>query len=151
LGAIILVVIAFAVDRVALLVWRLRVSAVGDALQAAAEELGKPAKDLERRPLIIWSGTRDKWQVPLLDVAIRGPVPEAVSVDGNGGLTLLYLPPLLAWTRHVPWAYRRPVIQSPDIYPYNDIYLIRISTLESKPQGKELRLPRVQLEHGYPF
>jgi hypothetical protein len=142
---------AVATDRIALLVWRARVISYSHALETAAVESIKGGPNSSRPPLMIHSGGRGKWQVPLLEVAIRGPAPEAVTVDGNGGINLLYVPPLLAWSRHVPWAYRRPVVQAGDLYPYNDVYLIKLSTLEDKPGGQDLQVPKVQLEHGFPY
>jgi hypothetical protein len=98
-----------------------------------------------------WSGERNAWAVPLLEVSYGGPEPTAITVDGNGGLSLTYLPPLLAWTRHVPWAYNQHPIQGSDTYPYNDVYILQISTLEGRPGGKELAAPVVNLEHGLSF
>ena len=88
---------------------------------------------------------------PLLEARFGGPAPDHITVDGNGGLSLFYVPPLLAWSRHIPLAYPKTAIQGSDLYPYNDVYIIQIWTLESRPGGKVLRAPSVTLDHGLPF
>jgi hypothetical protein len=146
-----LATLAVATDRLALLVWRARVVAYSRALETAVAKstLGAPA--VSEQPLLCFSHGRGEWQVPLLEVVLRGPTPEMVTVDGNGGLNLLYVPPLLAWSRHVPWVYQRRVIQPGDTYPYNDIYLLKVWTVEDRHGGGDLPQPKVQLDHGFPF
>ena len=143
--------LALAVDRAALFVWRRQIIHYHARLARSSERLSKAHSRYVESSLISWSGDRDIWQVPLLEVAFGGPSPTSVTVDGNGGLNFLYAPPLLAWSRHVPWAFRRPIIQGSDTYAYNDVYIIRINTLESRPSGKVLPMPTVELQHGLPF
>ena len=144
-------VAAIVVDRLALWIWRYRVNAYFVSLKKSAELLKQPRSRNQPTVILSWSGGRNHWQVPLLEVAMEGPRPSHITVDGNGGLNLFYVPPLLAWSRHVPWAYNRNPIQGSDIYPYNDVYIIQVWTLESRPGGKELPYPTVTLEHGLPF
>jgi len=144
-------VAAIVVDRLALWIWRYRVNGYFITLKRSAELLKPSRNPNQPTGILSWSGDRDDWQVPLLEVAMEGPRPSHITVDGNGGLNLFYVPPLCAWSRHVPWAYNRNPIQGSDVYPYNDVYIIQIWTLESRPGGKELPYPSVALEHGLPF
>jgi hypothetical protein len=151
IGSLTVIALAFAVDRVALIVWRFRVERYAQQLRASAQTLKRGKTGPFISPSMSWSGERNAWAVPLLEVSYGGPEPTAITVDGNGGLSLTYLPPLLAWTRHVPWAYNQHPIQGSDTYPYNDVYILQISTLEGRPSGKVLASPEVVLDHGFPF
>jgi hypothetical protein len=143
---------AVATDRIALWVWRAPVWLYGDALERAAAELASGVVHHSSRPLIVCSDGDGPSQTPLLQVALRGPRPDEVTVSGNhAGITLLYIPPMLAWSRHVPWAYRREIIQSSDLYPYNDVYVIRVYIGEIRPKGRAREVPRVEFDHGLPF
>jgi hypothetical protein len=152
MGAVALAIaLAFTLDRVALLVWRFRVERYANQLRQSAAQLRAGKRGPHLAPRMSWSGSRNAWAVPLLEVSYGGPKPTIITVDGNGGLNFTYLPPLLAWSRHVPWAYNRHPIQGSDVYPYNDVYILQISTLEGQPGGKDLPSPTVNLEHGLPF
>ena len=142
---------AVATDRIALIVWRYRVNHYFAQLEHSADLLSSAKARHAEGSLISWSGERNSWQVPLLEITACGPQPDEITVDGNGGLNLVYLPPLLAWSRHVPWAFNQHPIQGSDIYPENDLYTIQIFTLEGRPGGKELPSPTVGIEHGLPF
>jgi hypothetical protein len=152
-AVVVIVVLAAAcvLDRVTLLIWRYRIEAYHGKLQRSATQLARAHTRFVPGAVISWSGTRDVWQVPLLEVAFGGPAPTTITVDGNGGLNFLYAPPLLAWSRHVPWAFTRPAMQGSDTFAYNDVYILRIETLQGQPGGKELASPTVELEHGLPF
>jgi hypothetical protein len=144
-------VVALIVDRLALLVWRFRIERYAQQLRESAGQLRTGKSGPHIASLMSWSGDQDSWAVPLLEVQYGGPEPSIITVDGNGGLNLMYLPPTLAWTRHVPWAYNRHPMQGSDTYPYNDVYHLQIFTLEGRPGGKVLASPTVALEHGLPF
>jgi len=143
-------VVAVAVDRVTLWIWRYRINAYYQSLRASAGRLANRHGLFDPDSLVNASHDKEPWPVPLLEVAFQGPDPQRVIVDGDGGLNFFYTPPLLAWSRHVPWAYRHPVIQGSDIYPYNDVYMVRIATQES-PHKKVFLVPQVSLDHGLPF
>jgi hypothetical protein len=145
------IALALIIDRVALIVWRFRVERYAQQLRESAAQLKGGKRGAHIAPLMSWSGDQDRWAVPLLEVSYQGPEPAVITVDGNGGLNLTYLPPSLAWTRRVPWAYNRHPIQGSDMYPYNDVYILQIFTLEGRPGGKPLSSPAVTLEHGLPF
>lgn len=145
------VIAAYVVDGATLFIWRFRVERYTDELRESAAHLRSGKAGPHAAARMAWSGDQNSWAVPLLEVENGGPRPSVITVDGNGGLNFMYLPPLLAWTRHVPWAYNRHPIQGSDTYPYNDVYTLRISTLEGRPRGKVLPSPTVELEHGLPF
>jgi hypothetical protein len=46
---------------------------------------------------------------------------------------------------------RRPVQQGADLYSYNDVYILKIWTVEDHPGGNLLQRPQVKLDHGLPF
>jgi hypothetical protein len=146
-----LIVVALVTDRLALFVWRSRVLSFFHALQAASAKHVNWIEPVRENPLLSWSTRGNLWPVPLLEVSLRGPVPDTVTVDGNGGLNLFYTPPLLAWSRHVPWAYARRPNSGSDEFPYNDVYMIKIRTIEGNPPGRVLALPNVILDHGLPY
>jgi hypothetical protein len=140
-----------ATDRISLLLWRARINAYYRELRASADQIAHAGKREVPAGRISWAGTRDIWQVPLLEVSFGGPAPESVVVDGNGGLSFVYAPPICAWSRHAPWAFNRSAQQGSDIYAYNDVYILKIETLEGRPGGRELPAPSVTLDHGFPF
>jgi hypothetical protein len=141
--------LALLTDRVALAVWRFRVSHFVHQLQ---NQLAHPAPVASpREPALRWSRTRGNWQVPLVELDLRGPTPDTVTVDGNGGLNLTYLPPVLAWSRWRMLHRADAAAGGPGVYPLNDVYLLRISALEDKPGGHDLAVPEVTLTHGLPF
>ena len=146
----IIITLAIAVDRVALVVWRFRVQSFAQRLSAAAKTL-KHRRSTDSSNLISWSGDRSVWAVPYLELALTGPKPTVITVDGNGGLDFTYAPPVLAWSRHVPWAFNRPVMQGADVYAYNDVYILKIATLDDHPNGHVLAAPEITLDHGFPF
>ena len=140
---------AFLTDRVALAVWRFRVSRYAHGLQNQLTHFAPVAT--ARAPTLRWSQTRGNWQVPLVELDLRGPTPDTVTVDGNGGLNLTYLPPVLAWSRWRMLHRADEAAGGPGVYPLNDVYILRISTLEDKPGGHDLPAPEVTLTHGLPF
>ncbi len=144
------IVLAIAVDRVTLAIWRFRVRSFAQRLSAGAKTLNH-RRSTDSSSLISWSGDRSVWAVPYLELALSGPKPTIVTVDGNGGLDFTYVPPLLAWSRHVPWAFNRPVIQGADVFAYNDVYILKIATLDDRPNGDVLVAPEITLDHGLPF
>ena len=141
---------AFVVDRLSLVVWRFRIERYAEKLRRAAAN--PDVSKQGNRPVLSASHDTGPWRVPYLEVMVAGPKPSWVTVDGNGGLNFFYLPPLTAWSRHLPFlGHPRPVIQGSDVFAYNDVYTIKIWTLESRPAGKPLARPSVVLEHGLPF
>jgi hypothetical protein len=139
---------AIAVDRVALVTWRARVERYAHELERAAES---PPARASLANLLVTTRDGGPWRVPLLEIRVKGPKPSRVTVDGNGGLNLLYEPPSLAWSRHIGLAQRRPVVQGSDSYSYNDVYVLKIWTVQARPGGLVLDRPTVTLEHGLPF
>jgi hypothetical protein len=150
--AVVLVVIlalsAVALDRIALMVWRARIQQYSEKLRAAAPTSTSGTLSLDR--LLTSTADADRWLVPLLDVRLEGPKPTRITVDGNGGLNLWYEPPTLAWSRHVGLGQQRPMMQAADLYSYNDVYILKIWTVEARPGGKALGHPSVELDHGLP-
>jgi len=150
------ITVATAVDRAALMVWRFRISHFSGRLERAARaDIADPTYYYHPdRALLVSTGVRKGCSVPLLTVLLKGPKPDQVIVDGDGGLVLVYTPPMLAWSRHTPFL-GRPRIprQGSDIYAFNDIYFLHIMTVAFDPKGngKALKTPIVNLEHGLPF
>jgi len=149
-SALILVALAaVVVDRMALASWRWRVQRYSDKLKAVASATQKVPPSLDT----LLTSTRDAgpWRVPLVEVRLEGPSPSRITVDGNGGLNLWYEPPVLAWSRHVGLGRQRPMVQGADLYSYNDVYILKVWTVGSRPDGKVLEHPSVTLDHGLPF
>ena len=149
ISALIFGVLAVAVDRTALAIWRWRVRRYYEALSSAVAAL--PSGPPSAAGLVQWSGGRHGWHVPLLSVSLTGPVPSSVLVDGSGGLSLTFAPPVAAWSRHVPYLTRRTVSLGSEVFPYNDVYFVRVSAVEGHPGGLDLSKPIVSIEHGLPF
>ena len=142
------------IDRAALAVWRIRIDRLAQRFANSAEtKAGDPTSYYHpKRPLVVSTGVRVACAVPLLTVMLDGPKPDQLVVDGKGGLSLVYTPPALAWSRHLPFVgHPRVPIQGSDIYAFNDIYFLSIWTVEPGDAGKALRTPIVKLEHGLPF
>jgi hypothetical protein len=150
LAVVVVIALALGLDRVSLAIWRWRVESFAERLTAAAKTL-KQHRSADTSNLLSWSGDRSIWAVPYLELALTGPQPAVVTVDGNGGLDFTYVPPLLAWSRHVPWAFTRPALEGADVYAYNDVYILKIATLDDRPNGHVLPSPSVTLDHGFPF
>jgi len=156
LAVVVFIVVAVAADRLALFVWRARIQHYYERLSRSVERAGKVDPlhyyDPSSQPMVIASGSKGNWQVPLLTVSFAGPKPDGLMVDGNGGLVFVYKPPIMAWSRHLPFLGRPSrAIQGSDLYAFNDIYFLSIHTLEGRPGGETLAKPSVRLEHGLPF
>jgi MFS family permease len=147
IGMAIFIIGAFATDRVALAVWRWR-------LEHYCEKLCREFALGPSKSEIIGFGPGrpgDGGRVPLVEIRLLGPRPWDITVDGNGGLNLLYTPPWLAWSRYLPYLNpRRMVARGSDMFPFNDVFILRIQTVEERRDGRDLPVPKVTLEHGLP-
>jgi len=137
-----------AVDRVALALWRFRVNRFADRVRAAVSAFDQT--DPNRfNSIVAFSADPGPWRVSGLQLRMVGPSPAYVTVDGNGGLNLTFLPPALAWSRN-RLLHRSPQV-SGTFYPLNDVYVLRITSIVGRPPGLVLPKPEVSLHHGLPF
>jgi hypothetical protein len=147
IGVVVFIGLAVAADRVSLAVWRWRLGHYCEKLRREFA-LG-PSKS----QIIGFGPGRpgDGGRVPLVEILLLGPRPRDIIVDGNGGLNLMYAPPWLAWSRYFPYLNpRRMVGDGSGIFPFNDVYILRIQTVEDRRNGRDLPVPCVTLQHGLP-
>jgi hypothetical protein len=138
-----------AVDRVSLALWRFRVNRFADRVRAAVSAFDQT--DPNRfNSIVAFSADPGPWRVPGMQLRMVGPSPAYVTVDGNGGLNLTFLPPALAWSRN-SLLHRGPRLSGAQFFPLNDVYVLRITSILGRSPGVVLPKPEVSLHHGLPF
>jgi hypothetical protein len=117
------VVIAFAVDRVALALWRYRVKALADRMVVDAARFA-----VTPGGTVGWFPGSAEDANPLMVLGFGGAVhPDGVVVDHEKGVTLFFLPPSLAWTTRL---YPRRSVSGgattiPPVLNYRMVILVR--------------------------
>ena len=134
---------ALLVDRITLYLWQLQVIRYFHALQrSATSSESKPSStpfgyvSLGLEPLLVMPKS-SHWPVRYMTLQTDVPLakPSTITVDGEGGLHLRFLPPPFAWTTRIvprsdPGEHADPVLADPRLYYQYKITIEPIGTEE---------------------
>ena len=160
IAVVAVVVLAVAVDRLVLAVWRFRVTRLYSRLTEEAK-LDRQLRIQHWQAGEWWvlnvappePGDHPRYPVALTELTLRGlnPVPSQITVDGFGGLHLKFLPPSLVWSARL-FGRQHPGMDARIVDGLADeMYTVSVLWYSGGKEPSALSHPRVELSHGLPL